>query len=209
MHLLPTFDPNVSWPLKCYEVGMKTALTTANRKLRTTGNLQDFGSILRRPIALQDSVCLQSVKALNQVLADTITLRDLYKKHHWQTGGPHFYSLHLLFDKHYSEQADLVDELAERIQQLGGVSLAMAADVAEVTKVERPPRDREEPVAQIRRLLKAHEQVLTGVRAAAKKSDDAGDDGTNDLLVSGVIRTNEQQVWFVAAHLDTPNGSEE
>ena len=185
---------------------MKTALTAANQKLRTTGNLQDFGTILPRPIALPDSVCLQSVKALNQVLADTITLRDLYKKHHWQTGGPHFYTLHLLFDKHYSEQADLVDELAERIQQLGGVSLAMAADVAEVTKVERPPRDREEPVAQVRRLLKAHEQVLTGVRAAAKKSADAGDDGTNDLLVSGVIRANERQVWFVAAHLDTPNG---
>ena len=186
---------------------MKTALTAANQKLRTTGNLQDFGTILPRPIALQDSVCLQSVKALNQVLADTITLRDLYKKHHWQTGGPHFYTLHLLFDKHYSEQADLVDELAERIQQLGGVSLAMAADVAEVTKVERPPRDREEPVAQVRRLLKAHEQVLTGVRAAAKKSSEAGDDGTNDLLVSGVLRANERQVWFVAAHLDTPTGT--
>ena len=166
---------------------------------------QQFGTVLRMPIALDENVCKTSVDALNQILADTITLRDLYKKHHWQVAGHTFYSLHLLFDKHYEEQAELVDLIAERIQLLGGVSVAMAADVAEMTKIERPPRGREEVPVQISRLLEAHELILKECRDAAERASDNGDDGTNDLLVSDVIRTNELQTWFVGEHVvDTP-----
>lgn len=167
--------------------------------------LQRFGTVVRLPIGLEEKVCKASVDALNQILADTITLRDLYKKHHWQVTGHTFYQLHLLFDKHYEEQANLVDLLAERIQILGGVSLAMAADIAEETQIARPPRGREEVPVQISRLLEAHELILKESRAAAGDADEAGDDGTNDLLVSDVVRTNEMQVWFLAEHLvDAP-----
>jgi starvation-inducible DNA-binding protein len=167
--------------------------------------IQPYGKIARLPIALDEKVCAQSAENLNQVLADTITLRDLYKKHHWQVAGHTFYQLHLLFDKHYNEQNELVDSIAERIQSLGGVSLAMAADVAETTIIPRPPRGREEVPAQISRLLEAHEFLLREVRTMAKQASEAGDDGTNDLLVSEVIRTNELQVWFLAEHLvDVP-----
>jgi len=166
---------------------------------------QAYGHMTRRPIALSESAARQSVENLNQVLADTMTLRDLYKKHHWQVAGPTFYQLHLLFDKHYEEQNDLVDALAERIQSLGGVSLAMAADVAETTIIPRPPRGREEVPVQISRLLHAHEVVLKEARTMARQAAAAGDDGTNDLLVSDLIRTNEKQVWFVSEHLvDVP-----
>ncbi len=130
-----------------------------------------------------------------------MTLRDPYKKHHWQVSGPTFCQLHLLFDKHFNEQAQLVDAIAERIQTLGGVSIAMAHDVAEMTLIPRPPRDREEVPAQIARLLHAHEIVLKEARAMARQAAEAGDDGTNDLLVSDVIRTNELQVWFVSDDL--------
>src|SRR5262249_39226605 len=138
---------------------------------------------------------------LNQILADTLTIRDLYKKHHWQVAGPTFYQLHLLFDKHYQEQAELVDELAERVQMLGGISIAMAHDVAETTRIPRPPKGREEVPAQIARLLEAHEIILKEARALAHEAAERGDDGTNDLLVSDVIRTHEEQVWFLAEHL--------
>ena len=142
---------------------------------------------------------------LNQLLADTITLRDLYKNHHWQVSGPTFYQLHLLFDKHYEEQNTLVDQVAERIQLLGGISLAMGADVAETTLVPRPPKGREPVPLQISRLLHAHEIVLKEARTMARVASELKDDGTNDLLVSDVIRTNELQVWFVAEHVvDTP-----
>lgn len=167
--------------------------------------IQPFGTLTRMPLGLEEKVCSASVAALNQVLADTMTLRDLYKKHHWQVSGHTFYQLHLLFDKHYKEQSELVDSVAERIQLLGGISLAMAHDVAEATNVPRPPRGREEVPVQISRLLEAHEILLKETRRFAREAADAGDDGTNDLLVSEVVRTNEMQVWFLAEHLvDTP-----
>src|SRR5882762_5624087 len=163
--------------------------------------IQPYGHLVKLPIALSETACRESVENLNQLLADTMTLRDLYKKHHWQVSGPTFYQLHLLFDKHFDEQSELVDAVAERIQLLGGVSIAMAHDVAETTLVPRPPKGRDEVPVQISRLLHAHEIVLKEVRAMARQAAESGDDGTNDLLVSVVIRTNERQVWFVAEHL--------
>ena len=163
--------------------------------------IQPYGHFVRLPIALAESVCRESVINLNQLLADTMTLRDMYKKHHWQVAGPTFYQLHLLFDKHYNEQSTLVDTVAERIHLLGGVSVAMAPDVAEVTLIPRPPRGREEVPVQISRLLHAHEIVLKEARTMARQAAEHGDDGTNDLIVSGIIRTNELQVWFVAEHV--------
>jgi len=167
--------------------------------------IQPFGRIARLPNALSQTIALASVENLNQVLADTMTLRDLYKKHHWQVVGPTFYSLHLLFDKHYEEQNELVDLLAERIQSLGGVSLAMAPDVAETTLIPRPPKGREEVPVQISRLLHAHEIILKEARSMARQAAESGDEGTNDLFVSDLIRTGEKQVWFLAEHLvDAP-----
>lgn len=169
------------------------------------GEIQEFGTIARLPIGLDENVCVESVRMLNQILADTMSLRDLYKKHHWQVAGETFYQLHLLFDKHFGEQVELVDSIAERIQLLGGISIAVAHDVAETTQIARPPRGREEVPVQISRLLEAHETILKEARQAARKADDLGDDGTNDLLVSDVIRTNELQVWFLSEHLvDVP-----
>jgi starvation-inducible DNA-binding protein len=163
--------------------------------------IQPYGHLVRMPIALSETICRESVENLNQILADTITLRDLYKKHHWQVAGPTFYQLHLLFDKHAAEQNELVDTIAERVQVLGGVSIAMASDVAETTLIPRPPKGREEPPVQISRLLHAHEIVIKEARAMARRAAEAGDDGTNDVLVSDVIRRNELQVWFVAEHV--------
>jgi starvation-inducible DNA-binding protein len=163
--------------------------------------IQPYGHLVKMPIALPETACRESVENLNQILADTITLRDLYKKHHWQVAGPTFYQLHLLFDKHAAEQNELVDTIAERVQVLGGVSIAMANDVAETTLIPRPPKGREEPPVQISRLLHAHEIVLKEARAMARRAAEAGDDGTNDVLVSDVIRRNELQVWFVAEHV--------
>jgi starvation-inducible DNA-binding protein len=163
--------------------------------------IQRYGSLIHIPIGLPEEARKENVDALNQILADTITLRDLYKKHHWQVSGHTFYMLHLLFDKHADEQTELIDEIAERIQTLGGIAIAMAADVAETTRIERPPRGREEVPVQIDRLLEAHELILKECRDAAEKADDNGDLGTNDLLSSKVIPTNELQCWFTGEHV--------
>ena len=164
--------------------------------------IQKFGTVIRNlPIGIDEKSRTQICEQMNLMLADTSSLRDLYKKSHWQVAGPTFYQLHLLFDKHFGEQVELVDLLAERIQSLGGVSVAMAHDIAELTRLDRPPRDREEVPVQISRLLEAHESIIKHARELAKKAMDLGDDGTNDLLVSDIIRTNELQVWFISEHL--------
>jgi starvation-inducible DNA-binding protein len=184
------------------EAGTEKSRPILHQKAR---EIQPYGKIAKLPIALDEKVCSDSVENLNQILADTITLRDMYKKHHWQVAGHTFYQLHLVFDKHHEEQDELVDTIAERIQLLGGISIAMAHDVAETTIIPRLPRGREEAPVQISRLLEAHETILKEARTMAGQADDAGDDGTNDLLVSNVIRTNELQVWFLAEHLvDVP-----
>ncbi len=163
--------------------------------------LQEYGKVINIPIGLDEKVRQTNCEALNQILADVITLRDMYKKHHWQLSGPTFYQLHLLFDVHADQLTKLIDQIAERIQILGGVAIAMAPDVAETTKVERPPRGREEAPVQIDRLLEAHEIILKECHAAADAADENGDDGTNDLLTSKVIPKTEMQVWFVSEHV--------
>ena len=166
---------------------------------------QPYGTIVKLPIGVPEKACKASAENLNQLLADTMTLRDMYKKHHWQVAGPTFYSLHLLYDKHYKEQSELIDLLAERIQTLGGVTIAMAHDVAETTNLPRLPRGRQDPPVQLARLLHAHEVVLYESRTMARQAAEVGDDGTNDLLISDVVRTNELQVWFLSEHLvDVP-----
>ena len=165
-------------------------------------SIQKYGTVIKDlPIGIGVAERQEIVGRLNLLLADTITLRDLYKKSHWQVGGPTFYQLHLLFDKHAGEQSELVDEIAERVQILGGVSIAMAPDVAANTRLERAPIDREEVPVQISRLLEAHHLILKDARDLADKANDLGDVGTNDLLASSVVRTNEMQVWFVSEHL--------
>lgn len=167
--------------------------------------IQAFGHVTAMPIALAETARKTSCENLNQLLADCMVLRDMYKKHHWQVTGPTFYQLHLLFDKHYGEQAELIDTIAERIMMLGGVSIAMAQDVAERTNVPRPPRGREAAPVQISRLLEAHEIVLLEARSMARAASEGGDEGTNDMIAGDVIRTNEMQVWFLAEHLvDAP-----
>jgi starvation-inducible DNA-binding protein len=164
--------------------------------------LQAFGTVTNTmPLQLEERVRLEMTEQLNQLLADTMTLRDLYKKSHWQVSGATFYQLHLLFDKHYEEQSELVDTIAERIQLLGGISIAMAADVEELTRIPRPPKGREEVPVQLSRLLDAHQVILSHCRELAERADKLGDAGTNDMVVSDVLRTGELQVWFVSEHL--------
>jgi len=166
------------------------------------GAIQEYGTVTHAlPLDLEEPVRLEMTEQLNQVLADTMTLRDLYKKSHWQVAGPTFYQLHLLFDKHFEEQSELVDTIAERIQLLGGISLAMAPDIAETTQIARPPRGREEVPVQISRLVDAHQIIISQCRKLARRADEIGDDGTNDLAISDVLRRNELQLWFISEHL--------
>ncbi|HEX9392182.1 MAG TPA: DNA starvation/stationary phase protection protein [Usitatibacteraceae bacterium] len=193
-------------PARTKKSAVADSMQSARPKLRQRAHeIQAFGQQVKLPIALPDKSTRTMVELLNQLLADTMTLRDMYKKHHWQVAGPTFNQLHLLFDKHYEQQVEMVDAIAERIQLLGGVGVAMGVDAAEMTVIPRPPRGREEAPVQLSRLLEAHEMVILETRSMARKANDLDDFGSNDLLVSGVLRMNELQVWFLSEHLvNTP-----
>ena len=151
--------------------------TTAQPRFhQRAAEIQAYGTVNRfLSIELEETVRLEITAQLNQLLADTMTLRDLYTKSHWQVAGPTFHQSHLLFDKHFDEQVELVDSIAERIQLLGGVSIAMAHDVAEITRIERPPRGREEVPVQLSRLLDAHQVIIGQVRRLARRATELGD----------------------------------
>ena len=186
--------------------GNSNKISAQPRYHQSARELQSYGTVTSvMPLQLEEPVRLEMAEQLNQLLADTITLRDLYKKSHWQVSGATFYQLHLLFDKHYEEQNEIVDTIADRIQLLGGISIAMAADVAELTRIPRPPKGREEVPVQLSRLLDAHQVVITHCRELAELATKLGDAGTNDLVVSDVLRPSELQVWFLSEHLvDAP-----
>lgn len=184
------------------ESNSSRTITAQPRLHQRAREIQEYGTVNHvLPLELEEPVRLEMTEQLNQLLADSITMRDLYKKSHWQVSGPTFYQLHLLYDKHFDEQVELVDSIAERIQLLGGISLAMAADVAETTQIERPPRGREEVPVQLSRLIDAHQVIIRETRELARRASTLGDDGTNDLVVSEVLRTNELQLWFLMEHL--------
>ncbi len=167
--------------------------------------LQKYGAIHAVPLGMPEETLKQNVGMLNQLLADSITLYNLYKKHHWQVTGPTFYQLHLLLDKHADEVLETVDTIAERIQTLGGVTTGMPFEVAEMTKIERPPTGEEDIPAMLARTVNAHATVIKTIREGIEQTDDNKDYATNDLLSSRVLPMHELQVWFVSQHLvNTP-----
>jgi starvation-inducible DNA-binding protein len=167
--------------------------------------VQPFNAMRSLPIGLAEKVRRESSKVLNEILADTTILYALYKKAHWNVSGPTFYQLHLLFDKHAEEQAELIDLLAERVQALGGIAVGDPRHAAELTSIERAPDGAEDVPAQITRLLEAHEIIIGKVREAIETTEKSKDWGSNDLLMGDVLRRHELQVWFIAEHLvDVP-----
>src|SRR5688572_14274292 len=163
--------------------------------------VQRFGTFRLLPVALSAETRIESGQLLNRVLADTTILHALYKKHHWVVAGPTFYQLHLLFDKHAGEQLELVDLLAERVQTLGAIAVGDPRHAAELTTIERAPNGAESVADMISRTLNAHEQIIEKVRKGIDDTEKNGDWGSNDLLMSDVLRRNELQVWFISEHL--------
>ena len=192
----------------------RALITSRNGKVSGAGRLspephlaqqapevQRYGTLRQVPIALSAKARSESAALLNEILADTTILYAMYKKHHWLVAGPTFYQLHLLFDKHAEEQLELVDDIAERVQMLGGLAVGDPRHAAELTTIPRPPDGAEPVPVMIDRLLAAHEVVIEKVRRGIKATEENEDWGTNDLLMGDVLRRHELQVWFLSEHV--------
>jgi starvation-inducible DNA-binding protein len=180
----------------------RSAKLSPEPRLASKGQeIQRFGTTKLLPIALAKTARSESCRLLNEILADSMILYAMYKKHHWLVAGPTFYQLHLLFDKHAEEQTEIIDLLAERVQSLGGIAVGDPRHAAELTTIDRPPNGAEDVPEMIHRLLDAHEIILEKVRKAIDKTEKSSDWGSNDLLMSDVLRRHELQVWFVSSHV--------
>jgi starvation-inducible DNA-binding protein len=189
-------------PGQCAPGTAPTAQPILNQRSKT---IQPFGTVLNYPVALPEAARKANVAALNQILADSIYLRDMYRKNAWQVTGATFRQMSHLFHKHYKKVDHLVGKIGKRVQTLGGVAVAVPHDVVEMSKIERPPIDREELPVQLSRLLEGHERILVACHALARLADSNGDDGTVELISDHVIRPHEKAVWHLSAHLtETP-----
>lgn len=186
--------------------GRSARTSSPDPRLNARGaELQRFGTLRNLPIGLPAKAKAKSCDLLNEILADSMVLYSLYKKHHWLVAGPTFYQLHLLFDKHAEEQTELIDLLAERVQSLGGIAVGDPRHAAELTSIPRPPDGAEDVTVMIDRTLAAHEIVIGKVRKGIKATEESEDWGSNDLLMGDVLRRHELQVWFIAEHVvDVP-----
>ena len=152
-------------------------------------------------IGLSTKALESVIDALAMLLADEHVLYVKTRNFHWNVTGPHFGPLHALFEKHYDELAETIDEIAERIRSLGGTapgSMAAFLKLARLTEATgKTPKDSE----MIAGLLADHEAIIRSLRASITLADKQGDEGTADFL-TGLIEAHEKTAWMLRAHLD-------
>jgi starvation-inducible DNA-binding protein len=142
------------------------------------------------------------VDYLHQLLADTVTLRDMYAMQRRQVSDPAFHPRYLLFDRHFAGQHVLVEEISERVQTLGGITIDATHAITERTLIPRVHNGFAEASTHLSRLLQAHEIVLVVSRATAHEISQFG---TDEPTVSDVIRTNESHVWSLVHFMALEN----
>ena len=164
--------------------------------------IQRFGTTRLLPIALAKDARSDSCRLLNVILADSMVLYAMYKKHHWLVGGPTFYQLHLLFDKHAEEQTEIIDLIAERVQSLGGISVGDPRHAAELTTIDRPPNGAEDVPAMIHPpAQRPRDDHREGPRRDRQDREGQGLGAHERPAHGGVLRRHELRAWFIAQHV--------
>ena len=141
-----------------------------------------------------------SSQELNGLLADSMMLYDHYRKYQWLVTDDAGDLLSIVLDEHATDQCELIDLIAERVQCLGDVATA-PLQVAGLTVIARPPNGAEDDIpAMLARLLEAHGLVISRTRDAITAITTNHDDATTDLLQE-MLRRHELQAWTVAQKL--------
>jgi starvation-inducible DNA-binding protein len=165
-------------------------------------DVSDGGPTMRRtrvtPVAAADTESSSIVAVLNELLTQSIRLRDLYKHARSQLAGIQFHGLRRMLDDHYQGQLHLIDVLIDRTRTLGGARGVFAGDFLQGTQFSHVLRGRRAPIGLLRELLDAHESVLIAARPSG-----AGDDHhwVRDFAVGHVVLTNDLQSDAVSKQL--------
>lgn len=141
-----------------------------------------------------------SIGVLQACLADTVDLYNATRQAHWNVKGPHFGSLHALFETFYTDLAEAADEIAERIVQLGGTATGTTQAVAGQTRLPAYPTDLHAGMDHVAALTERYAQLAKALREGIGQTDEAGDADTADLL-TGQSRAIDKKLWMLEAHL--------
>lgn len=133
---------------------------------------------------------------LSAVLADTYMLYLKTHNYHWNVTGPHFHSLHEMFEEQYTDLAEAVDELAERIRALGFYAPGSFTQFARLTQIEEEDDEIPEAMEMVERLVRANEQVLKTARSVLPACDKADDEATTDLLTER-LNVHSKVSWML------------
>jgi starvation-inducible DNA-binding protein len=136
-----------------------------------------------------------AINDLRGVLSDTFVLYFKTHSFHWNVEGPHFHSLHLMFESQYTELWQATDELAERLRALGGYAANNLDEMAKGTKIEQVGQT---PDAQtmVEMLAEDNQKLADHIKTLARKLQDGGDDATADLLIKR-IEVHEKAAWML------------
>ena len=150
-------------------------------------------------IGIPEQHRLNIAKGLSHLLADSYTLYLQTHNFHWNVTGPQFRELHLMFEEHYTELAEAVDDIAERIRTLGVAAPGTYKAFAELSAVKEvdgvPPAE-----DMVKYLVSGHEQVIKTSRDVLKLAQEGGDESTLSL-VSDRMRVHEKTAWMLRALL--------
>lgn len=143
----------------------------------------------------------QVIEILNHRLSDAVVLYTKTRNYHWNVTGIEFIQLHLLFEGQYEALAESIDEIAERVRQVGGFAFGTLDEFKQNSSIEEQPGRIPSAEDMIRNLLNDHEAVVRQLRKDADTTDELGDMLTNDFLI-GLAEKHEKTAWFLRAHLE-------
>ncbi|GAB4023956.1 Dps family protein [Spirosoma koreense] len=138
---------------------------------------------------------------LAKLLADEFVLYTKTLNAHWNLEGMDFHSVHLYFEELYNQSAEIVDDVAERIRQLGHYAPATLKNFLQLTHLTEQDEDGNDSRSLIRKLLSDHESIIEFLRGNINEFADAHKDAGTSDYITGLMEKHEKIAWMLRAHL--------
>lgn len=146
-------------------------------------------------IGISENHLKNSIDLLSKSLADEVTLYTKVRKFHWNVSGESFMELHKLFQAQYTELEEAIDEIAERINKLGGKTIGTMCEFLQITSIKESPNVYPNQKEMLKELLSDHETVIKELRKNIDESVDNKDAGTADFF-TGLMQQHETMAWI-------------
>jgi starvation-inducible DNA-binding protein len=152
-------------------------------------------------LGLPEATRQQVVDLLNKRLSDTFVLYTKTLNFHWNVTGPEFIQIHLLLEEQYTELAEGIDSIAERVRKIGGFAFGTLDEFKQNSAIEEQPGRIPNWEQMLQILVDDHETIIRQLREDADKTEEWGDMFTNDFVI-GLAQEHETMAWKLRAHLE-------